>query len=92
VDIAPEIPAETEGDTMTTELTTEIRFCDATVYAGTYYQPAEGCDNEADEDSDYCADHAHADEYDGGPDFDQEYDDAWGDAAADAWENDYYGE
>jgi hypothetical protein len=48
----PELPDPTERGTMSTATTT--RYCEAVVIRETRQDPAEYCENEALEDSDYC--------------------------------------
>ena len=60
--------------------TTTTRYCEAVVIRETRQDPAEYCENEALEDSDYCEGHTdHSDEYEP-DDYAYEYPDenSWG--------------
>lgn len=52
--------------------TMAYRFCEAVVIRGSYWEPEEGCEELALEDSDYCEAHRH---YDDEPDPDAGRDD-----------------
>ena len=51
-------------ETSTPETSTpEVRFCDYQISPGTYLDPPEYCDAEAQPDSDYCKAHALVEDY-----------------------------
>ena len=43
---------------------TEVRFCEAEIFRATWTDPAEYCENEAEEGRDYCSQHVDPDDYD----------------------------
>jgi len=68
-------------------MATTTTYCEAQLYAGTYFQPAEYCEEEAAEGSEYCQ--AHADAADAAEDAAISWaEDAWldeRDCEADVW-------
>lgn len=62
--------ADTENETTDTD---EVFYCAAETYRATRYQPAEYCENEVDEEGDYCR---SCQAYEDGPDPDDARD-AW---------------